>query len=99
MTWHRKFYLTRGSIHADTTAIMIQDYNRETANFWVIEIDNPPSRHNISKDPQRHVYFDTWEEAHAALSQWAQEDVRACVQAGIRAQSTVDLIGKMTRPN
>ena len=94
----RKFYITRGRYFADLTAIQIQDYNRETAKFWIIERDGkPPIR--ISKDEQRHIYFDSWEDAWAALKQRAQQNITDTQSAVTRAQRDYDNICTMTKPN
>lgn len=93
----RKFYLTAGCIFADLTAIQIQDYDRETEKFWIIE---RPGKCDIriGKDPQRHTYFDTWEDAHLELRRRAEIDILRKREGVTRAQYTADQIDNMMKP-
>jgi hypothetical protein len=94
----RKFYLIEGRIFADLTAIQIQDYDRETDNFWIIE--RPGKRDiRIGKDEQSHTYFDTWEAAWDALRHRAERNIEHQKSLVTRAQRTYDEVCKMTKPN
>lgn len=94
----RTFYTTRGRYFADLTAIQILDYDHETEKFWIIERDGkPPIR--ISKDEQRHCYFDSWEDAWANLKQMAEQSIKAYQDAVLRSKREYGQIRKMTKPN
>jgi hypothetical protein len=94
----RKFYLTEGFIFADLIAIQIQDYDRETDKFWIIERSGKSDIH-ISKNLQRHTYFDTWEDAWGELRRRAWKDIKNKQESALRARHTATEIGKMTKPN
>jgi hypothetical protein len=94
----RTFYITEGYIHSDITAIQIQDYDRETKNFWIIEREGKPAI-RISKDIPRRKYFDSWEVAHEALQGRALLNIQKQVEAVKRAQHTYHEVCKMTKPN
>ncbi len=94
----RVFYITQGYIHSDITAIQIQDYDRETKNFWIIEREGKPDI-RISKDVPRRKYFDLWEAAHEALQGRALLDIQKRIEAVWSAQRTHAEICKMTKPN
>ena len=94
----RKFYITEGRISADLTAIQIQDYDRETDRFWIIE---RPGRTNIriGKDDRQHTYFDTWDAAWVALRYRAERDIERHKSLVTRAQRTYDEVCNMKMPN
>lgn len=94
----RKFYIVQGRLYADICAIQIQDYSRETDNFWIIEREGKrPIR--ISKDEPRNTYFDSWEDAWEALKRRAQQDIIDKRASVTRAQHNADQIEKMVKPN
>lgn len=94
----RKFYITEGRIFADLTVIQIQDYDRETDRFWIIERPSKPAI-RIAKDERQHTYFDTWEAAWDALRYRAERDIIRQKSLVVRAQQTYDDVCKMTKPN
>ena len=93
----RTFYITEGRYFADITAIQIQDYDRETAKFWIIEREGKPDI-RVSKGAQ-HTYFDTWEEAWATLKYRAELEIQRKKESVTRAQHNYDEICKMIKPN
>lgn len=94
----RKFYITEGRYFADLTAIQIQDYDRETDRFWIIERPGKPAI-LIGKDERQHIYFDTWEDAWGALRYRAERNIEHQRSLVIRAQRTLDEVRTMTKPN
>jgi hypothetical protein len=94
----RKFYITEGRIFADLTAIQIQDYDRETGHFWIINRKGKPAI-RIGKDELRHTYFDTWEDAWDALRHRAERAIEHQKAMVTRANQTYDEVCNMKKPN
>lgn len=94
----RIFYITQGHYFADITAIQIQDYDRETEHFFIIERDGKtPIR--VSKDVRLRSYYDSWEDAWTELKRRAERNIIDKQQAVTYAQRSYDEICKMTKPN
>lgn len=94
----RKFYIEQGRYNADLLAIQIQDYDRETEHFFIIECDGKSSIRIDKRKPLR-SYYDSWEDAWEELKRRAKQNIIDKQNAVVRAQKDYDAICGMTEPN
>jgi hypothetical protein len=104
----RKFVINRaGHVFADNQesmilAITIIDFDYETEYYFIVKSRGnskrtpPPFR--IYKDTMFKAYYDTWDEAHAALKERAAQQLKEAEQRVISATRVVSEVAAMTMP-
>ena len=98
----RKFWIRKnGPVSADDQeigllAISLIDFDYETEHYFVIKGKRGSSR--IYKEEAIKAYFDTWEEAHAALKVRAAQQLEDAKWQLFRAEKVIKEVDAMTMP-